>query len=144
MNKLKMLLKYLWCSRQYCLRYYSDKWGHNTTSNKKSGRTLLPACLRSRTQVNFAGMLAVKTEVASLGGDFFSHIGMVLQAVPPTVAYVAGSSVAHENQALCTQFSVTNFSFSDKGSYPHLSFDWKSHNLNTTVDLKVYIQWLKS
>ena len=142
MNKLKMLLKYLWCSRQYCLRYYSDKWGHNTTSNKKSGRTLLRACLRSRTQVNFAGMLAVKTEVASWWGLLFSHRNGI--AGSTTVAYVAGSSVAHENQALCTQFSVTNFSFSDKGSYPHLSFDWKSHNLNTTVDLKVYIQWLKS
>ena len=56
--------------------------------------------------------LAVKTEVASVVGDFCSYIGTVSQAVP--AAYVAGSSVAHENQALCTQFSVTNFSFQIK------------------------------
>ena len=44
----------------------------------------------------------VKTDTASVTGDFCSHIGTVSQAVPAataTLLYVAGSSVAHENQA---------------------------------------------
>ena len=88
-DKRKMLLKYLRCSRWYCLWYYSEQWGHNTTSNKKSGRTLLPTCLQSWTQVNFAGILAVKTDVASVAGDFCSHIRRVLQAVLTAMSQVA-------------------------------------------------------
>lgn len=56
-------------------------------------RYLPPACLWSRTWVIFASVLLVKTDMASVAGDFCSHIGRVSQAVP------AGSSVSHENHA---------------------------------------------
>ena len=78
---------YLRRHRRYFLRYYSDKWGHTTTGNKKPRRSLPSACLRSRTRVNW-GMPAVKTHMASDAGDFCSHIGTVSQ-----------SSAAYENQA---------------------------------------------
>lgn len=50
---------------------------------------------------SFAGKQAVKTDTASVTGDFCSHIGTVSQAVPAataTLLYVAGSSAAYENQ----------------------------------------------
>ena len=45
-----MLPKYLQHSRQYCLQYYSDKWGHNTASNKKHCRSFPPACYTKSSQ----------------------------------------------------------------------------------------------
>ena len=84
-----MLLKYLRRNRWYCLWYYSDKWGHHTAGNKKPRRSLSPTCLRSRTRVNFAGMPVIKTDMASVAGDFCSHIGTVSQAVPAGISQVA-------------------------------------------------------
>ena len=75
--------RYLRRSRRYCLRHYPDKWGHNTAGNKKPRRSLPPTCMRSRTRVTFAGMPVVKADMASVAGDFCSHI-----------SYVAGSSAA--------------------------------------------------
>ena len=98
-----MLPKYLWHSHRYCLQYYCDIWGHNATSNKKDRRCLPPACLQSWTRVNFAGMMAVNTDMASVAGNFCSHIGTVSQASGSTGSYVAGSSAAYENQALRTK-----------------------------------------
>ena len=81
--------KYLRRHRRYFLRYYSDKWGHTTAGNEKPRKSLPSACLRGRTRVNFRGMPAVKTHMASDAGDFCSHIGTVSQAVPAAISQVA-------------------------------------------------------
>ena len=47
-----------------------------------------PAWLRSWTRVNFAGMPAVKTDMASLVGDWSSHIRTASQAVPAAMSLV--------------------------------------------------------
>ena len=87
---IRMPPKYLRRHCRYFLRYYSDKWGHNTTDNKKPRRCLPPAAsLRSRTRVNFRGMPAVKTDMASDAGDFCPHFGTVSQAVPAAISQVA-------------------------------------------------------
>ena len=57
--------RYLRHSRQYCLQYYSKILGYIASGNKKHRGPLPPARLRSRTRVNFAGMPAVKTDMAS-------------------------------------------------------------------------------
>ena len=49
----------------------------------------LPPARRSWTRVNFAGMPAVKTDKASVAGDFCSHIGTVSQAAPAVMSQVA-------------------------------------------------------
>ena len=133
-----MLLKYLRCSRRYCLWYYSEQWGHNTTSNKKSGRTLLPACLRSRTQVNFAGMLAVKTEVASVAGDFCSHIGTVSQVVPINRAYMLQVARWHMRTKLYAHnFLWPIFLFQIK-DHTHTFHLIKKFTILTQLTLKVF------
>jgi len=48
--------------------------------------------------INFAGMLVVHTDVASVAGDFCSHIGMVSQAEPAAFSQVARQHY-YENQA---------------------------------------------
>ena len=78
----------MWHGCRYCLRYYSDIWGH-TASNKKHRRSLQLAFLRSQTSVNFGGMPTVKTDMASATSTFCSHIRTVSQAVPAVMSQVA-------------------------------------------------------
>ena len=70
-----------------CLRYNSNIWGHKAASNKKPPRNIAGLYRRHVYEVelesNFAGIPAVKTDMASVAGDFCSHI-----------SYVAGSSAA--------------------------------------------------
>ena len=40
-----------------------------------------PACLRSWTRINFAGMPAIKTRMTNVAGHLCSHIGTVSQAM---------------------------------------------------------------
>ena len=82
--------KYLQHSHWYCLRYHSNIRGHNGASNKKHRRSFKPsASQQSRTRVNFAGIMAVKTDMASVAGDFCSHIRTVSQAVQASMSQVA-------------------------------------------------------
>ena len=62
--------RYLRHSRQYCLQYYSKILGYIASGNKKHRGPLPPARLRSQIRVNFVGMPAVKTDMASVAGDF--------------------------------------------------------------------------
>ena len=80
--------KYLRHSRRYCLQYLSDVWGHNAAGNKKHRWSLPPACLRSWTRVNFAGMPVVKTGMTNVASHFCSHIGTASQAVPAPMSQV--------------------------------------------------------
>ena len=70
-----------------CLRYNSNIWGHKAAGNKKPPRNIAGLYRRHVYEVelesNFAGIPAVKTDMASVAGDFCSH-----------VSYVAGSSAA--------------------------------------------------
>ena len=68
---------YLRRSRRYLVRHFSNEWEH-----------ALPACLRRRTWVNFAGMPGVKTWMSNVAGHFGSHIGTVSQAVPAAMSHV--------------------------------------------------------
>ena len=62
-------------------------WGHKAAGNKKPPRNIAGLYRRYVYEVelesNFAGIPAVKTDMASVAGDFCSHI-----------SYVAGSSAA--------------------------------------------------
>ena len=70
-----------------CLRYNSNMWGHKGGGNKKPPRDIAGLYRQHVYEVelesNFAGIPAVKTDMASVAGDFCSHI-----------SYVAGSSAA--------------------------------------------------
>ena len=52
-----------------------------TADNKTHLKTLPPACLRSWTRINFAGMPAIKTRMTNVAGHLCSHIGTVSQAM---------------------------------------------------------------
>ena len=67
----------------------AGKWGHNAAINKKHRKSLRPACLRSPTRVDFEGMPAAKTDMASFADDFCSQIGTVSQAVPAAMSQLA-------------------------------------------------------
>ena len=56
--------------------------------NKTHLKTLPPACLRSWTRINFAGMPAIKTGMTNVGGHLCSHIGTVSQAEPAAMSQV--------------------------------------------------------
>ena len=59
------------------------------TGNQGHRKALPPACLRSWTWVNFAGMSGVKTGMSTdVAGHFCSHIGTVSQAAPAAMLQV--------------------------------------------------------
>ena len=58
-----MPLLYLRHIHEYCLHYCCDIWEHALPFNKKHCMSLPLECLWSWTQVNFASMSAVKTEI---------------------------------------------------------------------------------
>ena len=59
----------------------------------------LPATRAIAVEVNFPGMLAVKTGITNVAGHFYSNIRTVSQAVPTAVSPSHCSSTVYENQA---------------------------------------------
>lgn len=73
----------LWYHRGYCL----DK------------EHALPAMRAIAAEVNFPGMLTVKTGITNVAGHFYANIRTVSQAVPAAVSQSHCSSTVYENQA---------------------------------------------
>ena len=74
----------LWCHLGYCL---------------DEGEHALPATRAIAVEVNFPGMLTVKTGITNVAGHFYSNIKTVSQAVPAAVSQSHCSSTVYENQA---------------------------------------------
>ena len=63
------------------------------------GEHALPATRAIAVEVNFSGMLTVKTGITNVAGHFYSNIRTVSQAVPVAVSRSDCSSTVYENQA---------------------------------------------
>lgn len=60
----------------------------------------LPATRAIAVEVNFPGMLTVKTGITNVAGHFYSNIRTVSQEVPAAVSQSRCSSTVYENQAI--------------------------------------------
>ena len=79
---------YLRYSCRYCLRHRSDMRTEVAGNRDILCQSVQPARRRSWLEFDFAGMLEVKTDMASVAGDFCSHIRTMSQAVPVAMSQV--------------------------------------------------------